>query len=200
MLSSITPLGERGRNARWPVTVAFYLIGSILGGAAIGLVLGVIGDLLAAVIAIPLPVRLAVLAVGAALGAALDTDRLRRRLPTIHRQVNEDWLDTYRGWVYGLGFGFQLGLGVVTIVTTAGIYLLGLLILLAGSWQAGLVLGAVFGVARALPVVRMRRVTNPDRMALLFQRLAAAEPRARSTLVITQATLALAAVGAAVAL
>ena len=43
MLTSITPLGERGRGNSWAVTVAAYLVGSVLGGALTGAVLGLLG-------------------------------------------------------------------------------------------------------------------------------------------------------------
>ena len=33
-------------------------------------------------------------------------------LPVHHRQVNERWLDQFRPWVYGAGFGWQIGDGV----------------------------------------------------------------------------------------
>ena len=33
--------------------------------------------------------------------------------------VHEQWLTRYRGWVYGVGFGAQLGFGLVTIITSA---------------------------------------------------------------------------------
>ena len=58
------------------------------------------------------------------LAAALvvDVSPLRRRLPTTRRQVNEDWMGRYRGWVYGGAFGAQLGSGVATIVTSAAVY------------------------------------------------------------------------------
>ncbi len=195
MLSSITPLGERGRNARWPLTITYYLIGSVLGGCLIGLTAGLSGELLALIgtvagVSLPPVVRLGVLAVAALAGALLDLPRWRSRLPTIHRQVNEDWLDTYRPWVYGGGFGFQLGLGVVTIVTSASVYLLLLLIVLTGSWPAGLGLGALFGLARALPILRMRTVTSPDRLTTIFRRLSAAEPRARRTVIASQIAIA----------
>lgn len=200
MLSSITPLGERGRNNSWPRTASYYVVGSVLGGATIGLVVGGLGALVALLVDVPLLVRLTVVALVAAAGALLDTDRFRRRLPTIHRQVNEDWLDTYRPWVYGGGFGFQLGLGVITIVTTAGIYLLLAIALLAGDWRVGLLLGVAFGLARALPLLRMRTVTSPAALASLFQRLSAAEPRARQTLIATQGLVAMASLGMALAI
>ena len=60
-------------------------------------------------------------------------------LPTNHRQVNERWLDDYRGWVYGIGYGFQLGMGVVTIVTSATTYLAFLAAFLSHSVLGGLI-------------------------------------------------------------
>ncbi|MFV0460848.1 MAG: hypothetical protein ACK5MT_18995 [Actinomycetales bacterium] len=199
MLSSITPLGERGRNARWPRTITFYIVGSVLGGMVVGGLAGLVGYLVASAAAalgappMPLWVQLVIVCLAAAAGALLDTDRLRRRLPTIHRQVNEDWLDLYRPWVYGGGFGFQLGLGVVTIVTTAAVYLLLLIIVLIASWPAGLVLGGIFGLARALPVLAVREVNTPIRLTATFESLAAAEPRARRTAIAGQAVVAAAA-------
>ena len=46
MLSSITPLGERSRNQRYAVAVAWYVLGSIAGGATLGLLFGSLGDAL----------------------------------------------------------------------------------------------------------------------------------------------------------
>jgi len=46
MLSSITPLGERGRATRWSVTVTAHLLGSASGGALLGTSLGTVGFLL----------------------------------------------------------------------------------------------------------------------------------------------------------
>ena len=43
-------------------------------------------------------------------------------LRKIGNKVNERWLDEYRGWVYGLGYGAQLGVGVTTVVSSAGTY------------------------------------------------------------------------------
>src|SRR5215212_3477402 len=117
MLASITPLGERARGSRWGLTVTFFVVASLAAGAALGALLGGLGS-----VVWPAPsggsgdARLAVLAVALAVGLALD---LRGRLPSPRRQVNEDWLREYRGWVYGAGFGGQLGAAVTTIVTTS---------------------------------------------------------------------------------
>jgi hypothetical protein len=76
--------------------------------------------------------------------------------------VNEEWLGRYRGWVYGAGFGFQLGLGVATIVATAAVYSLLVVAALTGSPAAGAILGATFGLLRAVPVAAAGRVRSPD--------------------------------------
>src|SRR3989442_3008088 len=116
MLGSMTPLGERSRGANWATTVAWYLAGSTAAGAGVGWVLGWVGS--ATTLAVGLAGRstLIPLAALALAGVLLDAGLFGTTLPTIHRQVNEDWLQRYRGWVYGLGFGFQLGLGVATVV------------------------------------------------------------------------------------
>jgi len=152
MLTSITPLGERSRGNRWAVTTAALAAGCLLGGATTGLVLGAVGALLPAVPALVLG--------GCACLLAAVADLLPGRLPGGHRQVDEDWLARYRGWVYGVGFGYQLGLGVVTVVTSAATYAVLALALLTQSPAAGLLLGAVFGAARALPSLALRHVDS----------------------------------------
>jgi len=64
----------------------------------------------------------------------------------VHRQVDDGWLPRYRGWVYGAGFGLQLGLGVVTIVTTAAVPAVWLLALLTASPSHGAAVGLAFQV------------------------------------------------------
>jgi hypothetical protein len=88
----------------------------------------------------------------------------------VRRQVNDDWLTEYREWVYGGGFGFQLGLGVVTIVTTATVYVTFGLAFLTASLPAGLVVGAVFGLTRASPLVLATRVRGPAQLRRLVRR------------------------------
>src|SRR4051794_38896116 len=99
MLASINPLGERARNNSFVVTAVAYTFGSTIAAAAFGLVVGALGAALLGGVAPSL--RLAVLAVGALAAAAVD--RRHGSIPSWRRQVNEDWLTEYRGWVYGLG-------------------------------------------------------------------------------------------------
>ncbi|HEY0560156.1 MAG TPA: sulfite exporter TauE/SafE family protein [Frankiaceae bacterium] len=193
MLSSITPLGERGRSSRWSVTVAAYLVGSAAGGTAVGLLLGALGRALPLHRGAGAAAALAVLAAFAVVATAVEAGRLPQ-LPTWHRQVDEDWLTRYRGWVYGVGFGAQLGAGLVTIVTSPLLYVALALELLSGSAPAGAALGLVFGVARAVPVLAMRPVTSFDRLQAAHRRLADLAAVGRR---VTAATLVAVAVAAA---
>jgi MFS family permease len=190
MLASIHPLGERTRNSRWGITVTAYIIGSVAGGMFTGAALGWLGRL-----TLP-PLTTATVAVAMILvgiiGASIDL--LRLPLPTWHRQVNEDWLSTYRGWVYGSGFGFQLGMGLVTIVTSASIYATFLIAFLSASWTTGALIGAVFGLSRALVILQVARVDRPEDLRRFHRSMQRQAPWAQRAAVVAQVSLALAGV------
>ena len=166
MLTSISPLGERARGNRWSLTVVWLGLVALGGGAAVGAALGLLGQ--ASVAAVGSGARLVLLAAAGAAAAAWDLSG--RRLPG-RRQVNEDWLVVYRSWVYGAGFGLQLGSAVATVVNTALVPLFMLAALLAGDPAAGLVIGAVFGATRGASLVLGRRVRTPDDLRHLHRRL-----------------------------
>ena len=172
MLASIHPLGERARDRRWGTTVSAYLLASTLAATLLGGLLGGLGSLL------PLgPGSTAALVVGlCALALAFDLGLGGLQLPTIHRQVDKDWLDRYRGWVVGVGFGFQLGLGVVTIVNTAAVYLALALAALTGSVAGGALVGATFGLVRALVILVVAPVRRPDQLRAALRRVNAWRP------------------------
>ncbi len=170
MLSSIHPLGERARHQKWALTVAAYVLGSSLGGLVTGLAAGTIGTAIAAVWTPPLSIMAFVVAVLAAGG--LWADQGTGRLITLQRQVNEDWLDEYRGWVYGIGFGFQLGLGWITIITSSLVYLTFVLAALTGSVSLGALVGLTFGLTRALPVLLTASIHSPRELVSFHKRMA----------------------------
>lgn len=183
MLTSITPLGERGRGHRWAVTTTAYAAGCLLGGSTTGLLLGAVGSLLPS-----LPV---LLLAGLACLLAAVADLGPWRLPGGRRQVDEDWLPRYRGWVYGVGFGYQLGLGVVTVVTSAATYAVLALALLTQSPVAGLLVGAAFGGARAVPALLLGRSQSHAEIRSAAARLERQAPLAARA---TAGTLAVAGV------
>ncbi len=174
MLASITPLGERSRGFSWNLTATWFAAGALSTSALAGALGGGAGSLLPAG-------RWRELAALALLGAALcwDATPLARRLPSSRRQVNEDWLARYRGWVYGFGFGAQLGVGPATVVTSAAIYAATAGTLLCSSAAAGAVVGGAFGLTRALSLLPARSARDPAGLMRLHRAVARLEPRAR---------------------
>src|SRR5262249_37043821 len=96
-----------GGAASWPPPAGTGT-GSVLGGLPLGAAMA-----LAALVVGAADLSTAVILVAAGAGAlvavASDTGAGGFHLPMHTRQVNEDWLDLYRGWVYGVGFGWQIG-------------------------------------------------------------------------------------------
>ncbi len=184
MLASIHPLGERARGQRWGITVTAYVVATLAASSSTGALLGAAGDRLG------LPGAALVVAALAAVGVALDVGVGGLRVPTIHRQVDEGMLSRYRGWVYGASYGLQLGLGVVTVVNSAAVYVALALALLSGSAAGGLAVGATFGAARAAVLLATAGVREPDQLRRLHRRLDAWEPRSRRLAVAIQAVVA----------
>src|SRR5215471_7085767 len=167
MLSSIHPLGERSKGNRYGVTATAHIVGAVLGGALLGVVAGLVALRLGHALG-PRPreaVLLAVVVVAAALELA------GRRPPSWRRQVNEVWLTTYRGWVYGGGFGVQLGAALVTIVTSPLTYVMVAAAALVGSFPAAVVVAATFGLARGATILASARVRDQDALVRLHRRL-----------------------------
>jgi hypothetical protein len=191
MLASITPLGERSRGFSWDLTASAFAAGAVGAGALAGTAGGALGSLAPSGAWRDIA-GLALIA----LALAVDASPLRRRLPTTRRQVNEDWLSRYRGWVYGVAFGAQLGAGVVTIVTSAAVYAAALGAVLCGTAGAGAAVGAAFGAIRAVSLLPARVATDPGGLVRLHARLGRAEaPARRTALAAMAAAAALAVVG-----
>jgi hypothetical protein len=147
------------------------VVGSVAGGSALGGALGAIGSLARGPLGFSARVALGVLAIVLAAGVALDIGALGARLPTVHRQVNEEWLSRYRGWVYWLGFGLQLGAGFSTVVAISAVYGAFAAALLSGSLRIGLLIGGVFGLVRAASVFTVATVRRADQLVAVDGRL-----------------------------
>ena len=174
-MASINPLGERARGNRWWRTAVAYTAGCLLGGWALGATAGLTG--LVGGAAIPdHGGRLVVAAALLALAAGV-VELAGWRIPSVRRQVDDAWLARYRGWVYGSGFGLQLGAGLVTTVTTAAVYATAALAFVLGAgghlgWAQ--VTGALFGLARSTPVLSAARLADADRVRRRGAAMAAA--------------------------
>jgi len=197
MLSTITPLAERTRGHRFGVTAIWFVVGATAGGAT----LGAGTALLAAVVGTFLdPTSAGVMAAAfllAMIAAASDLRVFGRGLPYHCRQVNELWLNRYRAWVYGAGFGWQIGVGVATFIMTAGIYLLIALAALTASPAAAFGIGVLFGFTRGLAVIPARRITTPESLRSFHRRFDALGPVTRHAMIAVEVGVAV--VAAAVA-
>jgi hypothetical protein len=169
MLASITPLGERGRQTRWGVTVTAFVIGATGAGVLVGALAGAAGA--AAIPAsISMRTRLAVLAL--AMVVALVLDVALGAAPGPRRQVNERWLDEFRGWVYGLGYGAQLGAGITTIVASAATYVALIAAALSARPSTGALIVGCFGAIRGLTLLAAARVHTPHQLFALHAAMA----------------------------
>ncbi|MCL1594851.1 MAG: hypothetical protein M3132_10935 [Actinomycetia bacterium] len=199
MLSSIHPFGERTRHNTWAVTAVSFIVGAIIGGTALGALAGTVGWVAHQFVAWSATAAFAVAAVAVTLATLGDVVRGSRALPWPERQVNEDWLTTYRGWVYGIGFGFQLGGGLLTYVTTMGVLAMIAVAILTASAVVGGVIGAVFGLFRGLAVLTTSGVRDPQTLRSFHRTMSRlAKPVRRSGLVAQCAVVIIAVIAVAV--
>jgi hypothetical protein len=191
MLATITPLAERGRGHRYRTTATWFVVGSVLGGASLGIFMALIATAVGALG--PSGAELASVAVLAgALTVAADARIGGFRLPVHHRQVNERWLDQFRPWVYGAGFGWQIGTGLATYIKTCAVYLMIVLAALTGSPGVALLAGVLFGLVRGLAVFLGRRITSTTALADFHRRFMAADRYALAAVVMCEAAATLA--------
>lgn len=193
MLSSITPLTEAGRGHRFGVTAAWFIAGGALGGSALGAT-GVVGAALMKALGLDASVRTLLAALACLVATGFDSRLLVPELPHHRRQVNEDWLDEFRPWVYSGGFGLQIGCGLATYIMTAAVYLVPTLGALSASSGTAILLGVAFGTARGVAVLAGFANRDPRRLAAFHRRFAAMDEPVRVTVTVSliAATLALA--------
>ena len=191
MLTSITPLGERGRGNRFWLTRSWLVVGHVAGGLLLGAGLATVSAVVGAVGLRPDDATaLVIIAVAAVVAVAGDLAGIT--VPGA-RQVDERWLTAYRGWVYGLGFGVQLGFGLVTVVNTL---LLGV-VLLSGAVLApssALLLGGLYGLTRGVGASLNGRVRTVRDLRRLHEHLDRSERAVRWSGLGTVALVALGAV------
>ncbi|HYN74269.1 MAG TPA: hypothetical protein VES60_17380 [Nakamurella sp.] len=170
MISAINPFTERSRRNRYWLTALWFIAGSVLGGAMLG-GLAAIGAALWGSLPASVAVTAGIACVGCLVAAASDSSTFGFGLPGHPRQVNEQWLDRYRRWVYACGFGVQIGVGFATYIMTAAVYLTVLLGALSGSPAMAFAVGLLFGLVRGLAVLLSSRARDPGALRMLHRRL-----------------------------
>lgn len=195
MLSTITPLAERSRGYRFGTTATWFVIGAVIGGATLGAGAAALAAGIGALGLAP-SALLALAAIAALVGACSDLELFGFHLPIHPRQVNEVWLGKYRAWVYGSGFGWQIGTGLATYVMTAAVYLTIVLAALTGSPAAAFGICVLFGLVRGLAILLAARLTSTERLAAFHRRFDALAEPVRRALIGVQLAVAAVAAGA----
>jgi hypothetical protein len=203
MLSTITPFAERARGHRYGVTAGWFVAGSVLGGAT----LGAAAAGLAAVAAVTArigaggdprwPAILVTVAVVAAAGAAVDAGVFGPVIPLWRRQVDDGWLGRYRGWVYGVGYGWQIGAGLATYIMTSAVFVMVLIGAASRNPFVAWLVCVGFGLVRGLGVLLTARASTPARLRELHRRFSVAGPPVRAAVIGVQVAVAIVAAAAA---
>jgi hypothetical protein len=122
---------------------------------------------------------------------AIDADVFGQIIPIWRRQVNDQWLARYRSWVYGAGFGWQIGVGVATYIMTAAVFLLVVLAAMTIDPVEAALLCGLFGLVRGLAVFLTARSDSPGQLHALHHRFDQAGPAVRVGVIAVQAGVAL---------
>jgi hypothetical protein len=147
MIETIGPTGHTGGRRTAIAASATFLPGALAGGmltfgalAALGGLVhgaGRVAYLLAAAIAV-------VAAIAEARGIPI--------VPQIRRQLPEHWRRVLPMPVAAAMYGVLLGLGFTTFVLSFGVWALAGISFAVGDLEAGLGIGAAFGIGRAIPI------------------------------------------------
>ena len=167
--AQIHPLGEKSRGNNWGITISSFTLASMVAGGLVTAGLGALGS----IFTIGYDLAIALTAVLGIVAGALDLSRFKP--PTPRRQVNENWIGRYRGWVYGAAFGAQLGVGFSVFVMSWGYYAMLVAAFLTGSWQLGAIIGGVFGLGRGFLLLLAGSVDQPQELARFHQKLMTAK-------------------------
>ena len=163
MVETLGLAGDGKRRLTVAAACAAFVPGAMIGGLGTFGALSWIGGLLHGT------GRVAYLvAAGIAVAAAAAEARGLRIAPQIRRQLPERWRWTLPLPIAALLYGMLLGLGFTTFVLSFGVWALAGISLALGNVRDGLVIGAAFGIGRALPIVVIApRVDRPFGQACL---------------------------------
>ena len=148
-IDTIGPTGHTGGRRITAAACATFLPGAIAGGLLTFGSLAWLGQLLHGAGG-----RAAyVVAAAIALTAAALEVRGTRIVPQIRRQLPEHWRRVMPMPVAAALYGVLLGVGFTTFVLSFGVWALAGVSLAIGDPALGLLLGAAFGIGRAIPIV-----------------------------------------------
>jgi hypothetical protein len=158
-IDTIGPTGHTGGRRITAAACATFLPGAIVGGLVTFGSLALLGQVLHGAGG-----RTAYAAAAAiALLAAVLEVRGTRIVPQIRRQLPEHWRRVMPMPLAAALYGVLLGLGFTTFVLSFGVWALAGVSLAVGDPSLGLLLGAAFGIGRAIPIVVLAPMAGSDR-------------------------------------
>ncbi|MGA8218329.1 MAG: hypothetical protein WB771_07160 [Solirubrobacterales bacterium] len=157
-IDTIGPTGHTGGRRVTAAACATFLPGAIAGGLVTFGSLALLGDVLHGAGGRAAYVVAAAIAL---LAAALEA-RGTRIVPQIRRQLPEHWRRVMPMPLAAALYGVLLGLGFTTFVLSFGVWALAGVSLAVGDPSLGLLLGAAFGIGRAIPIVVLAPMAGSD--------------------------------------
>jgi hypothetical protein len=147
MIETIGPTGHTGGRRTAIAASATFLPGALAGGMLTFGALAALGGLVhgAGRVAYLLAAAIAVV-------AAIAEARGTPIVPQIRRQLPEHWRRVLPMPVAAAMYGVLLGLGFTTFVLSFGVWALAGISFAVGDLEAGLGIGAAFGIGRAIPI------------------------------------------------
>ncbi len=147
MIETIGPTGHTGGRRTAIAASATFLPGAVAGGMVTFGALAALGGLVhgAGRVAYLLAAAIAVV-------AAIAEARGTPIVPQIRRQLPEHWRRVLPMPVAAAMYGVLLGLGFTTFVLSFGVWALAGISFAVGDLDAGLAIGAAFGIGRAIPI------------------------------------------------
>jgi hypothetical protein len=156
VIDTIGPTGHTGGRRTTTAACIAFAPGAVAGGLLTFGSLAAIGDLLHGAGG-----RASYLVAAAiALVAAVLEVRGTRIVPQIRRQLPEHWRRVMPMAIAAALYGVLLGIGFTTFVLSFGVWALAGISLAVGDPTLGLVLGAGFGLGRALPILALAPVAG----------------------------------------
>jgi hypothetical protein len=149
VIETIGPTGHTGGRRTAIAACAAFLPGAVTGGVLTFGSLAILGEALHGVGGRSAYTAAAALAV---LAAVLEV-RGTRIVPQIRRQLPEPWRRVMPMAVAAALYGVLLGIGFTTFVLSFGVWAMAGVSLAIGDPALGLLIGASFGVGRAIPIV-----------------------------------------------
>jgi hypothetical protein len=151
VIETIGPIGHTGGRRTTLAACAAFGPGAIAGGLLTFGSLAAVGELLHGAGG-----RAAYVAAAAiALFAAVLEARGTRIVPQIRRQLPEHWRRVMPMPVAAALYGVLLGIGFTTFVLSFGVWALAGVSLAVGDPALGLLIGAAFGLGRAIPILAL---------------------------------------------